>query len=156
METQILHFDGKDWLGYSYAWNEDQTDALLVPAGGRDDARWSYPARAACAGCHTVSWARDVLSFNPLQLGRTALRALGPVLPKGPCLCDPRDARAELDARARSYLHVNCAVCHRPGGGSSALIDLRFDVPLQNSFTLGVRPELGAFGIPDASIIAGG
>ncbi|MCP4512111.1 MAG: hypothetical protein GY826_37570, partial [Fuerstiella sp.] len=27
LETQILHFNGKSWAGYSYQWNADQTDA---------------------------------------------------------------------------------------------------------------------------------
>src|SRR5262249_50927772 len=36
LETQILHFDGNDWFGYTYRWNDDQTDAELVPAGGAE------------------------------------------------------------------------------------------------------------------------
>lgn len=35
IETQVLHFDGKDWRGYTYAWNDQQTDAELVPAEGK-------------------------------------------------------------------------------------------------------------------------
>jgi hypothetical protein len=35
VETQLLHFDGKFWRGYSYQWNDAQTDAELVgPLGG--------------------------------------------------------------------------------------------------------------------------
>ena len=45
----------------------------------------------------------------------------------------------DLDARARSYLHVNCAVCHRPGGGTSSMLDFRMDRPLQETFA-----DLGA------------
>ena len=42
VETQILHFDGEDWRGYTYAWRDDQTDADLVPAdGGREDVHAS-------------------------------------------------------------------------------------------------------------------
>src|SRR5205085_7385243 len=36
LETQILHFDGSAWNAYSYAWNEEQTDATLVPAAGME------------------------------------------------------------------------------------------------------------------------
>src|SRR5260370_41126569 len=38
LETQILHFDGSAWRGYSYAWNDEQTDATLVPAAGMDQS----------------------------------------------------------------------------------------------------------------------
>ena len=36
IETQMLHYDGEDWRGYSYAWRNDQTDADLVPADGAE------------------------------------------------------------------------------------------------------------------------
>jgi putative heme-binding domain-containing protein len=188
IETQVLHFDGKDWQGYTYAWNDDRTDALLVPAGGAEKAlsvvdarapggrreqRWTYPARSACAGCHTVSWPRFLASFNEPELDRKVdgvsqmarLRALKILPAKGflaggpgdqKRLSDPRDASADLDARARSYLHVNCAVCHRPGGGTSSMIDLRIDRSIQETFALDVRPALGTFEIRDPYLIAGG
>ena len=171
VETQILHFDGRDWQGYTYAWDDDQKDAVLVPPGGAEKTvagrPWSFPARAACAGCHTVSWARYLAAFNDPQIVRRDLdrfRALG--LIKGgeiagapgetARLVDPRDASADLGARARSYLHVNCAICHRPGGGTSSMLDLRRDRALKETFALDVRPALGAFGLADPSIIAGG
>lgn len=183
IETQILHFDGKDWQGYTYAWDDAQRDAALVPAGGaektlsilddrapggRREQRWTFPARTACAGCHTVSWPRYLTSFNTPQLDRgdqlMRLRSLkvlsNGVLAGGPDetkrLVDPVDGSASLDERARSYLHVNCAVCHRPGGGTSSMLDLRFDRPLQGTFAYGVRPALGTFAISDPYIIAGG
>ena len=31
LETQVLHNDGTNWHGYSYQWNDEQTDAALVP-----------------------------------------------------------------------------------------------------------------------------
>ena len=43
IETQILHFSGEDWrgnggewLGYTYLWNDEQTDAELVSAAGTE------------------------------------------------------------------------------------------------------------------------
>jgi mono/diheme cytochrome c family protein len=45
-------------------------------------------------------------------------------------LVDPYDKRAPLEARARSYLHANCAVCHVPAGGGNAQIDLEFTTKL--------------------------
>ena len=70
LETQILQFDGLNWNPYTYAWNTDQSDAELVPAGGdRRDLRIADPvlgtttlphifaARSECVTCHHV--------FNP-------------------------------------------------------------------------------------------
>lgn len=183
IETQILHFDGRDWQGYTYAWNDERSDATLVAAvgaektlnivdagapGGRREQRWTYFARGACAGCHAVSWPRFMASFNTPQLDRNsqldALRSLkilpGGFVPGGPGdqkrLANPRDASADLDARARSYLHVNCAICHRPGGGTSSMLDFRRDRSIQETFALNVRPALGSFDIRDPYLIAGG
>jgi putative heme-binding domain-containing protein len=84
LETQILHFDGTAWRGYSYAWNEEQTDAALVPAagadrivtvtdahapGGRRKQTWHYPSRAECIQCHNP-WAGYTLAFTLAQLNR--------------------------------------------------------------------------------------
>ena len=35
IETQTLHYDGRDWRGYTYEWNDEQTDATLVSAEGK-------------------------------------------------------------------------------------------------------------------------
>jgi putative heme-binding domain-containing protein len=84
LETQLLHFDGSDWHGYSYAWSDDQTDAILVPAaganraleipdreapGGKRKQTWHFPARAECVQCHNP-WAGTTLSFTQPQIDR--------------------------------------------------------------------------------------
>ena len=80
LETQILHFNGKTWAGYSYLWNADQTDAELVPAGGAElqlsdydksfgKATWHVHSRSECIRCHN-SWAGGVLGFTLSQLNR--------------------------------------------------------------------------------------
>ena len=68
IETRLLLYQQSEWTGYSYLWNEEQTDATLVPAAGMDatyairpadaagDARqqtWHYPSRAECMVCHS-------------------------------------------------------------------------------------------------------
>lgn len=86
VETQLLHYDGRTWRGYSYRWNPGGTDAELVPAEG-DEAvyevadpisaeghksiRWTFASRTQCMVCHN-SWAEYTLVFNPLQLSRPA------------------------------------------------------------------------------------
>jgi putative heme-binding domain-containing protein len=84
IETQLLHFDGKQWRAYSYAWNADGSDADLVTAegreqtfvvrdtslpGGKRELEWSFAARAQCLVCHTP-WAQTTLAFNVAQLNR--------------------------------------------------------------------------------------
>lgn len=93
LETRILHHEripGDDsvgaqvWYGYTYVWNDEQTEAELLDAGGLDrtytiadaDApggtrkqTWHFPSRAECSLCHTMS-AKYVLGLNTLQVNR--------------------------------------------------------------------------------------
>jgi putative heme-binding domain-containing protein len=93
IETQILHYDGKLWRGYSYAWNDAGTDAELVPAdggertltvadpaypGGQRVQTWAFPSRAQCFVCHNP-WTQTTLGFNIAQLNRDS-DAYGPRL----------------------------------------------------------------------------
>ena len=78
-----------------------------------------------------------------------------PQSPSGaPKLANPYDAKADLNARVRSYLHVNCAHCHQPHAGGSALIELASDVKLEDAKVLDAKPGQGAFGISHARIVA--
>ena len=56
----------------------------------------------------------------------------------------------------RSYLHVNCAHCHRQGGGGTAYIELQEELPIEATKALDVRPTQGTFDISDARILAPG
>ncbi|MCC5874370.1 MAG: hypothetical protein JJU22_18385 [Gammaproteobacteria bacterium] len=66
------------------------------------------------------------------------------------------DASQPLEEQARTYLDVNCAQCHRPEGGTTVALDLRFDTPLAATNTIGVAPQAGTLGLDDARIIAPG
>jgi mono/diheme cytochrome c family protein len=84
LETQILHFDGLLWRGYTYAWNDQQTDANLVPAkgleknlvvidrkapGGKRTQTWHFPSRTECLLCHNP-WTGFTLAFTPAQTNK--------------------------------------------------------------------------------------
>lgn len=71
-------------------------------------------------------------------------------------LTDPHDLSADLNDRARSYLHVNCAHCHQFNAGGVATIVLSRDVPLEEARLLDARPSQGTFGITDARLVAPG
>ena len=48
-----------------------------------------------------------------------------------------------LNAKARAYLEANCAICHRPGGGTPTPIDLQFDTPVAQTLIFGAAPGEG-------------
>jgi putative heme-binding domain-containing protein len=111
-----------------------------------------------------------VLGFTEAQLRRpgwpdelTRLTDLG-VIAWGPTSKEDGQARSlvpphaggDLTARARSYLHVNCAHCHQFGGGGSVNMELKYDTPLDRTLALDARPVQGTFGIPDGRILAPG
>ena len=82
IETRIMVRQEKEWTGYSYIWNDEQTDATLVEKNGLDkpyriadktdprgykDQVWHYPSRSECMVCHSRA-ANFVLGFSKLQL----------------------------------------------------------------------------------------
>lgn len=61
---------------------------------------------------------------------------------------------AEVDERARAWLHTNCAPCHRPDGPGS--YDLRYDTPIGETGMCDVSPAIEDLDIADARLIAPG
>jgi uncharacterized repeat protein (TIGR03806 family) len=177
IETRLFmrHPDGV-WAGYTYEWNQAQTDATrvsggrTVPVGGQN---WIIPSEAQCMQCHTQA-AGFVLGLETAQLngayqyaqtGRTAnqittLNAINVLSPPAganpPDYADPADVSRSLNARARSYLHTNCANCHRPQGPTPVALDLRHDTALSQTGACDVVPAAGDLGIANARIIAAG
>jgi glucose/arabinose dehydrogenase len=62
VETQILHWDGY-WNGYTYQWNEDQTDAALVSKEGLNTTVLNNPTASPAEGNACV--AMVVFSIEP-------------------------------------------------------------------------------------------
>jgi glucose/arabinose dehydrogenase len=84
IETRFLVRQQNEWVGYSYEWNHEQTDALLVASGGRDrefeirdpsapggvrKQSWHYPSRTECMLCHSRA-ANFVLGLQTVQMNR--------------------------------------------------------------------------------------
>lgn len=84
IETRMIVKQEDHWLGYSYLWNDEQTDATLVDAPGQDltlsinDASaangkrqqtWRVPSRNECMVCHSRA-AGFVLGLNTPQLNK--------------------------------------------------------------------------------------
>jgi hypothetical protein len=66
------------------------------------------------------------------------------------------DTNASVARRARAYLAVNCAQCHRPGGPTPVALDLRFDTADNAMGAINVAPTEGMLGLANARIIAPG
>jgi hypothetical protein len=124
--------------------------------------------------CHSRA-ANYVLGLSTPQMNRrhpygdieenqlTVLTRLGVFrdpLPKPPMelptLADPHDRGAPLDARARSYLHANCAHCHVMAGGGNARLELEFSTPADKMNLVGEQPLHDKFGIEGALLVAPG
>jgi glucose/arabinose dehydrogenase len=87
IETRFLTRQEGEWVGYSYLWNDEQTDATLVDAKGADKVfevrtrrsrenpegvrkqTWHYPSRAECMVCHSRA-ANWVLGLTTLQMNK--------------------------------------------------------------------------------------
>ncbi len=180
VETRLFmrHPDG-DWAGYTYEWNDAQTEATRVVGGKRrvfGTQEWIYPSENECLRCHTAAAGRALgLETRQLngnltypQTGRTAnqlatldgIDVLSPPLAGEPstlpALADPENVAQPLGNRARAWLHTNCAGCHRPGGPTGSTLDLRATTTLANTNACDALPARGDLGIPDARLIAPG
>lgn len=143
-ETRFIQRTRAGWQFASYVWNEDESDATLVPEGGirfsvpiAAGVRHAIPSRADCRACHEAGAVR-VLGVTALQLspdrdpnaphaetppaGAVDLAALvsrGIVrgLPRALLASPPRIAAPTPTARAAmGYLHANCGGCHSDSG----------------------------------------
>lgn len=144
---------------------------------GARKLHWRVWSRSKCYACHNP-WAGYRLAFTASQLDRTVDTRVTPhgrPIPKKAInqlklfeemgivrtvgfdderpLVNPHNEDASLADRARSYLHVNCAHCHRFGGGGTGTIDLRYGIPLDETKTVDMRPTQGTFGLTGARII---
>lgn len=221
IETRFLTRQQGEWVGYSYLWNDDQTDATLVAKEGLDreysirgkagerKQTWHYPSRTECMVCHSRA-AAFVLGMTTLQMNKdhdyhgivdNQLRAFDHIglfkefkwadqaqdklrkdlksqgladaevnqkvtetLANNPefttdkldHLVNPYDPHAPLDARARSYLHSNCAVCHVDAGGGNSQFSAEYGVATQELKLFGVAPLHDKFNLADAKLIAPG
>jgi mono/diheme cytochrome c family protein len=90
-----------------------------------------------------------VVNDQIATLEHIGLFAAAPSEPRLPALVVPMEVRADLAARARSYLHANCSNCHRPDGSYQA-IDLRWDTPLSGMGLCNQLPEKGDAGVSGA------
>jgi uncharacterized repeat protein (TIGR03806 family) len=184
VETRLLVRASEfDYWGYSYEWRADQTDADLVPTDGdfingkdvmiegpNGMQTWHYPSRSECLACHTTP-AGTFLGPETQQLNTDfaypngvtgnqieTLEHIGIFTSPPadmPALPSPTGTSAPLEERARSYLHSNCSMCHRPGSTFTGF-DARFSVPFVDTQLCNAVPEKGDLGVMGALRITPG
>ena len=179
-EWRFLTYRWRDDQSDADLVDENGEDAEIEVAGKK--MPWRFASRAECSACHsqrtffvnglgTEQMARD---FDYSSVGGKpgdqleTLIAIGlfrkgrePGRPNAksalPALVDPHDTNAPLDERARSYLHVNCAHCHRETGlGGRAPFQVLHWLPLAETGMVNAVPMVGLPGVENARIIAAG
>jgi uncharacterized repeat protein (TIGR03806 family) len=179
IETRLFVRFADRWAGYSYQWNDAETDATIVATdgdtktivnGAGQPQDWWFPSRGGCLECHNDA-VGGALGLETMQLDRKFMYPSGVVaeqiatlehigvfdapIVRGMPLLDPRapDPSGQmLDLRARSYLHANCSNCHRPGAPFNGL-DLRVDVPFADMRLCNADPQKGDQGVPGAKLL---
>jgi uncharacterized repeat protein (TIGR03806 family) len=186
IETRLLVRQQGEWAGYSYRWNRDGSDALLVGADGEDgelppseagenDPRvWRFPSRAECMSCHSRAvgyllgvstpqlqrdWDHDDTDEGQIRILDRLGYFSGPIpasIEGSARLVDPYDESAPIESRARSYLHVNCSPCHVEAGGGNSRMELELTRPIESMRLISARPQHDPLGLENAMLVAPG
>ena len=149
-------------------------DIGITNASGVRTRTWYYASPADCLTCHTPG-AGYVLGVNTRQLngdfnypdaGKTdnQIRTLNRLGLFSPAINETKigsfsklsalgAAKASLAERARTYLDVNCAQCHRPGGVGN--YDARYDTAPADQHIINA-PAAVTLGLANARIVSPG
>ena len=148
VETRLLIHQASGWNAWAYVWNADASDAVLKVAGKTLPVSWVdaagdtrsiqyvVPNKNQCKGCHTYNKKITPIGPKARNLNKdffyrggvmnqltywsdNGLLKGAPVPAMAPSVPKFDDTHAPLDARARAYLDINCAHCHRLEGPAS-------------------------------------
>ncbi|MGM8226933.1 PQQ-dependent sugar dehydrogenase [Cellvibrio sp. ARAG 10.3] len=179
IETRLfMRGENGTWRGYTYRWNANQTQAMLLPDALDEEIgslTWHYPSRAECNVCHTAvagftlgpesaqlngefTYPSTAITANQLHTWETIGLFAAPLTTaqRNAFLPPSDDTQYSLTQRARSYLHSNCSNCHRPQGPTQVSLDLRYTTSLAQTGACNTVPTTADLGIPNARVIAPG
>lgn len=147
IETRLLIHRKEGWTALPYIWNDEKTDAVLTVTGGTRNVSWIdingdqqttdyvIPNTNNCVNCH----GQEIIPIGPTarslnkeyayeagaenQLAHWTAQGILSGAPTDTDTIDTiplwGDTSANLDDRARGYLDINCAHCHRPVIGAA-------------------------------------
>lgn len=174
LETRLLIKETNEWKALPYIWNDEQTEANLSVAGKNIPVEWKHtdgqlrrvnyviPNMNQCKGCHLRGdkvmpigpSARQLNGDYPFEEGNQnqliywqghgMLNGL-PDVAQVPHLASYEDQTVSVNARARAWLEINCAHCHRADG------------PAKNSglYLLATEMNPAQLGVGKAPVAAG-
>ncbi|TWU60551.1 Planctomycete cytochrome C [Rubripirellula tenax] len=146
LETRIELIEEGEWFGYSYQWNDDQTDASLLLGGGEVNVSWinedgehlsnryEIPNANQCLNCHSQNAAYVPIGPTAMNMNRDydfgdgkanqldylaekhLLVDLPPAAKRDRMPVSDDPSTGSLNQRAHAWLDVNCAHCHSPQG----------------------------------------
>lgn len=145
LETRLLIREETEWKTLPYIWNDEQTEAYLDVAGKSIPVQWTHyngelksinysvPNMNQCKGCHLRGDKVMPIGPSARQLnGEMAYQHESqnqlvhwqedrlidqlPSLDQVAKLASYEDEKNSIELRARAWLEINCAHCHRADG----------------------------------------
>ena len=147
METRLLLRKQNGWEAVSYAWNEDQDEAIIKKAGktiltdwidfkGESrSVRYRVPNKNQCKECHAKNDAvmpigpkarnlNKIYDYQDESINQLTkwmkLDYIDNIQIDLNTPVDWKDDTYSLDERVRSYLDINCGHCHISSGGANS------------------------------------
>lgn len=186
LETRFLVRKAEGYLGYTYAWNDDQSDGTLLGVsthrsisldmGGSSSRLDYYYPTTSCLRCHNtavggVLGLRTAQISRPVQKDGRTMNQIDWLNREG--IFDPEtfpaslsdlsawpdyhDPNIPVDERARAYLQVNCAQCHNSTTQAGLTpYDMRYGTSLPDTAMCGARQMYGDPILPGALVIKPG
>lgn len=183
IETRLMIRKANEWIFANYIWNEDQSEAFYdqgmkgetlpiewVENGQTKSTNYKIPNENECFMCHYANNKKIPIGSKPQNLNFAInfadgiknqiekLKEFGYINTEIPAninsIIDYNDSSKSLDLRARSYLEINCANCHRDGG-YAAFYPVRLNfTPKADHLALGfcLEPNI-TYTVPEASHI---
>ena len=173
IETRLLMNTIDGWLAFPYIWNEEQSDAVLAIAGDRMQVDWinehgesmdilySVPNVNQCKGCHVYENKLKPIGPKIRNLNMDYMYSDGSMnqlikwessgilsnlseIAHLPRTAKTNDFNETLNGRARAWIDINCAHCHRKGGPAETS-GLFLELEQKNLRALGVmKPPIAA------------
>lgn len=184
LETRLLVREEKGWAAWPYVWNEEMTEATLrvigkrlpvsfIDAGGAERSfTYRVPNKNQCKGCHEINGEVSLIGPKARNLNHDYAYASGPEnqlaywsraglltnapapdeAPRVPVWNDPETGNVE--ERARAYLDINCAHCHRlEGPASNSGLVLTYDEDHPYARGIYKRPVAAGRGAGNAAFV---